>query len=977
MIIDINFFNGGINKYRRNRSLKIKEDDITISKTMFLDGYNLFDLAKKLKLVDLVEEISYQEYSRGNQLNKEGSTVFWYNPPRKFPEKTFNGKPVKFLCPFCENNDNGIGHKDSCVLQKKFLLICHPTWVEQNRQDLENSNLIDNDGNVLYTKLPNCEIKEKRPTVVNRITIKRKYGNSYAYFHIYDNLRIRIEKLPFTKDWEREADWIIDYLNRYEQNLFYEKIEFYKDYSFVSQIVENKRLFDKNDNNLRIKIDSKKVSKSSNSNISDITTFKTRFGETNRYTVNVTYKYFSFKDIFLEIGNVSDEIKDYYKKLFEDIGEIVKQKLVDFYNAKRTGGVDVTLNDYKYVFDQNFIELKEIIHSTGAIQRFYKTLTFEQLYLNILFLDCLYDHFEITVDDDKKIDNFEKEVEKFKEEFAINFVENFKLENLYLEKINMTNLEELDKYIISNREIKIKSVKHCLKPVKGKETEPPSTISDKSIQPFKRGLFPYSFKGRVLFQDTIVDHKGFQKNGLYYPTCIMATKPSLKTYIKALIQGFPKDKKEAKKYDINWNNGKPVDNNSAVKPKCEKEYGYGRIIEENGRVIKPLGKIDIEKFKKKFEECAKEKSSQLNGSKEVNIFEFSFLRPLTIDKLFTISNKKIASQAIPEESLIAYCYKGIVYYMFKGKTLMAPYDCKEDGHGFILNKEFFPMDYNKCECRENILQYCEASINRSLHDNKIDKILIFTEEGEGFYWNSNGYKELMCNVNIKPEKGSYKLSILSEYNEPFPIQLAPSTKVNKKKNFRSTLKEFPRNFFYKYDTIKKNTRLDKLRTKRDKTIFGGQVLVNGVYNDFGKLYWGTPLNQVKRKIPGFYNKNTFLNMDDEEIKKREYKTKIKQLISNKGLNEKYIKSCFRRKNIENFIKIASPIEIDFFIKSSTLFNLKLKIFKINVPFSNENNLKWKILNFTSQFINKTIDNFEQSAVIFYDDGNSIKYHYSQ
>ena len=143
MIIDINFFNGGINKYRRNRSLKIKEDDITISKTMFLDGYNLFDLAKKLKLVDLVEEISYQEYSRGNQLNKEGSTVFWYNPPRKFPEKTFNGKPVKFLCPFCENNDNGIGHKDSCVLQKKFLLICHPTWVEQNRQDLENSNLIE------------------------------------------------------------------------------------------------------------------------------------------------------------------------------------------------------------------------------------------------------------------------------------------------------------------------------------------------------------------------------------------------------------------------------------------------------------------------------------------------------------------------------------------------------------------------------------------------------------------------------------------------------------------------------------------------------------------------------------------------------------------------------------------------------------------------------------------------------------------
>ena len=60
-------------------------------------------------------------------------------------------------------------------------------------------------------------------------------------------------------------------------------------------------------------------------------------------------------------------------------------------------------------------------------------------------------------------------------------------------------------------------------------------------------------------------------------------------------------------------------------------------IERNGRVIKPLGIIDIEKFKK----CAKEKSSVIYGSIEVNTFEFSFLQPLTIDILFTISNKKL------------------------------------------------------------------------------------------------------------------------------------------------------------------------------------------------------------------------------------------------------------------------------------------------------------------------------------------------
>ena len=375
----------------------------------------------------------------------------------------------------------------------------------------------------------------------------------------------------------------------------------------------------------------------------------------------------------------------------------------------------------------------------------------------------------------------------------------------------------------------------------------------------------------------------------------MATKPSLKKYIRALIQGFPKDEEEAKEYGIEWNNGNPIDNNSAVKKKCEEEYGYGRIVEENGRVIKSLGVIDKEKFKK----CAKEKSLQLDRSEEVNTFEFSFLRPLTIDTLFTISNKKISAQAIPEESLIAYCYNRKVYYMFKGKTLMAPYECRKNGHGYIHDKKFFPMDYNKCVCKENILQTCEGWINKSLRDNKIDKIIIFTEEGEGFYWNSNGYKELMCNVNIKPDKSLYKIEIKDENNIPFPIQLAPSTQVNTRKNLRSTLKEFPRNFFYGDDTIKKNTRLEKQRNKKYKSPFEfNEVLVNGVYNDFGKLYRGTPLNRVGRKEAGY----DFINPNEKDLKKEDYKQKIQRMIINKGLNEKEIKVVLEEKTLKISLK---------------------------------------------------------------------------
>ena len=962
MIIDINFFYGGIGKYRRNRELQYKdEENITRKETMFLDGLTLFNLAKALQLGDNVEEISYQEYS-SEKLVQDGSTIFWYNPPREFPNKTFNGKPVQFFCNNCGINDNGTGHRQVCEYQNKNTLICHPTWVIKNLRILTNANLVDSDNTIKYISLPGCEIQEKRPTLVNRITIKRKYGNSYAYFHIYDNCRIRIEKLPFTINWKDEADWIINYLNRYGNNLFIEEISFDEDYSFVSQIVENKRLFDKNDNHLGIKVDSKKVRNSK------ITKFKTRLGEENKYDVNVTKQYFSFEDVFL--NKLEEKMKDYlgittqrYKAIFKKIKIIIQKRLAKTYSEKRTGS-ERNPSFYNNIFEQNFIEVNEIIHSTGAIQRFYKTLTFEDKYLNMLFIDCVYQDFQLPKKNNRKLkEDALGKFQKMKENFVEAFVENFKLENYYQQQIQMTNLQNLDTYIISNREIKFKSVKHCLK----LDKEPP--ISDKKQQPFNRGLFPYSFKGRVLYPNTVLDHIGKQKDGLYYPYCKMATKPSLKKYIKALIQGFPKDEEEANKYGINWNNGKPVDKKSAVLPECEIKKGIFIKVEENGRVIKPLGKIKIDKFK----ECAKEKSSQLDGSTEVNNVEFSFLRPLTIDTLFTISNKKIAAQAIPEESLIAYCYDKKVYYMFKGKTLRAPYDCKEDGHGYIHNKKFFPMDYHKCECKENILQYCESRINRSLLEHKIKKILIFTES-EGFYWNNNGYKELMCNVNIKHEKGSYKLSILSEYNEPFPIQLAPSTQVKTRKNLRSTLKEFPRNFFYEYDTIKKNTQLEKQRNKNYQSPFGfNEVLVNGVYNDFGKLYWGTPLNRVGRKEAGY----DFINPNEQDLKKEDYKQKIQRMITNKGLNTEGVKKCFRRKNIENFIKIASPIEVDFFIKSSTLFNLKLKIFKINVPFSNENNLKGKISNFTSQFIPKTIDNFEQSAVIFYDNGNSINYHYSQ
>ena len=85
---------------------------------------------------------------------------------------------------------------------------------------------------------------------------------------------------------------------------------FDEEFSFVSQIVENKRLFDKNDNSLKINIDSTKIKDSK------ITKYKTRLGEENKYNVNVIKKYFSFKDVFLSIIDLDDYPDERIKKCY-------------------------------------------------------------------------------------------------------------------------------------------------------------------------------------------------------------------------------------------------------------------------------------------------------------------------------------------------------------------------------------------------------------------------------------------------------------------------------------------------------------------------------------------------------------------------------------------------------------------------------------------------------------------------------------
>ena len=47
------------------------------------------------------------------------------------------------------------------------------------------------------------------------------------------------------------------------------------------------------------------------------------------------------------------------------------------------------IEDYKNIFKHPFVHVQETVHSTGAIQRFYKTQKYEDLYLNILFLDSI------------------------------------------------------------------------------------------------------------------------------------------------------------------------------------------------------------------------------------------------------------------------------------------------------------------------------------------------------------------------------------------------------------------------------------------------------------------------------------------------------------------------------------------------------------------------------------------------------------
>ena len=518
-----------------------------------------------------------------------------------------------------------------------------------------------------------------------------------------------------------------------------------------------------------------------------------------------------------------------------------------------------------------------------------------------------------------------------------------------LEKIIKKNQEKIDAdfdKFIQDKMIQYDNYERNLTSVK-KYTKlginPGGKTSARAMQPFSRGLFPYSFKGRVLYKESIINHIGcLIKNKktneeYYYPYCVAKTKQNLKEYISALIQGFPKDRAEAERYGMVWNDGwkgpnPPVDNKSGIK----KEY------EPDGRIIRPINITNNTQFLEKFKECTARKSLKIENSSEATQKKFTFLKPLTIEKLFIISGKKIAAQAIPEESLIAYCYDNMVYYRFEDKILQYSYDCK-NGHGFIHNKKFFPMEYKKCKRKEDILQYCEQELNESLKDKKIYKLLFFTEEGEGFYWSSKGYPELKCNANFKKEKSNYTISLKDVDNNFFRI-----TENKEIKGKHSTSKEFPRSFFYKKSII------SKLHTKY--RFEDDDVLVNGVYNDFGQIYQGKP---VIATTP-----------ENKEI----YENTVRDFLTN-NINTEDILMCFRKKNIENFIKIVHPVDLNFFKISTSFVNKKLK--KINIPFSTQEILGGKISNFTQQFIDKEITDFKKSAVFFYDDNDTIKFFYAE
>ena len=93
-----------------------KTCEITMKQTMFLEGYTLFDLAQKLPLSNNVKEISYQQYSP-EKLIQDGRTIVWYRPPREFPNKTFNGKPIQFFCNNCGINDNDTNTPETyCII---------------------------------------------------------------------------------------------------------------------------------------------------------------------------------------------------------------------------------------------------------------------------------------------------------------------------------------------------------------------------------------------------------------------------------------------------------------------------------------------------------------------------------------------------------------------------------------------------------------------------------------------------------------------------------------------------------------------------------------------------------------------------------------------------------------------------------------------------------------------------------------------
>ena len=928
MAVDINFLSGSVAKYRRNRETYVLDPDTNekILFTMFKNGNTLFDLAKLLEINAKVKSISYKQY-RDERDGQPGVSIDWFNPPKEFPEQYLQGTKIKFICPHCDGIKQ---HDEECEYQSDRFLIADGDWVDENWDNLNLDNYINN-GNVYYTNLPGNSINQQknRATVFNRIEIKIQEKDYNYYFHVYDNQRIRIVHLPFNSEWMTKAMGIIKYLNSCGQKVLKEEgIKFDRNYSFVSLLTDSTRIIDKDDRNVGLTLNLKEMKKNNNGIIRN---YQTKYGSQVNYKVLQTTKFYSFNDIFiedvLELGIFDDVDKDDYKAVFDIIGEAVKKKLVEYWNEKRTGE-DRKLEYYTNVFTAPFIEIKETTHSTGAIQRFYKTLTKDNLYLNILFLECLIQ----SKPEQFNVENeLLQEFKEMKKKIIKIFIESFRLDQLYLKSKDKEIDEKLIKLLqIDNVEIKLGSVAKYTRTGK----EPPG-IDDRSTQPFRRGLYPYSFKGRILYKDTMVDYKGKlnEEDGLYYPSCSVITKNNLKDYIKTLIQGFPKDENEAKKYDIYWNEEKGwVDEKSAILPKYE----------ENGRVIKPLGNINLDKFI----ECANKKSKKIQNSRKANEQNFTFLQPLTIDKLFTISGKKLSAQVIPEESLIAYCYKNIVYYIFKGEILETPYQCIENGHGFILNKEFFPMDYDKCERKEDILQYCEDELNKSLKNKKISQLLFFTEEGEGFYWNSKGYTELNCCVNIKNVPSQYEVYIKDEDDRNFKVTAKKGTQ-GKRTSYATTLKEFPRHFFYRQEIIK------KLKSFKGRFV-GEKILVNGVYNDFGKLYEGRPLKSVENK--------------NKEI----YKNTIKNNLNN-NLNLKAILRCFRKKNIENFIRIVHPVELNFFTLSTKFYNHNFK--KINIPFSTQDILNEKVSDFTQQFIEKEITEFKQSAVLFYDEGETIKFFY--